>query len=198
MAIITKTQDIPLLPLQSVASNTVVISPAEDVSTKISATVGIHFGRRSAIALAAGVEMRIEASMTSSGDSQWFPLVVFKSQNAAVEAETVSGTVNPGTNVLTVASTINLAAGDLVFIDNSTIENSEWGRVKAISTNSSITLEDNLANAQTGSTIYDSAEYFVAQLDLSSIGRLRLVVDGRNTGQAVAVEAFMVTADSIG
>jgi hypothetical protein len=70
--------------------------------------------------------------------------------------------------------------------------------VKAISTNTSITLEDNLANAQTGSTIYDSAEYFVAQLDLSSIGRLRLVVDGRNTGQAVAVEAFMVTADSIG
>lgn len=38
----------------------------------------------------------------------------------------------------------------------------------------------------------------MAQLDLSSIGRLRLVVDGRNTGQAVAVEAFMVTADSIG
>jgi hypothetical protein len=198
MATFTKTQGTAILATQSVASNTVVISSVQDVATKMAATVGIRFGRRSASALTAGVEIRIEASMASSGDGEWYPLATFLTASVAAEAEAVSGTVSAGTNVITVASTTNLTAGDLVFIDNTTIGNSEWGRVKAISTNTSITIEDNLANAQTGATIYDTAEFFVAQLDLSSVGRLRLVVDAKNTGVAVAVKATMVTADSIG
>lgn len=197
MASLLKTQGTTLLALQSVASNTVVISSVQDVSTKLAAMVGIHFGRRAATALTEGVELRIEASMKSSGDGQWFPLASFKTATAAAEAEAVSGTVSAGTNVITVASTTNLIAGDLIYIDNGTIANSEWGRVKAISTNTSVTIEDNLANAQTGSTLYDQAEFYIAQFDLSAVGRIRFVVDARNSGQAVAVEAFMVTGDSI-
>jgi hypothetical protein len=198
MSTITKTQGTQLLALQSVASNTVVISSAQDVSTKLAATIGIHFGRRAATALTEGMEFRIEASMKSSGDGFWFPLASFKTAIAAAESEAVSGTVSSGTNVITVASTTNLVAGDLVFIDNGTIANSEWGRVKSIVSNTSITIEDNLVNPQTGATIYDQAEFYVAQIDLTAVGRIRLVCDGRNTGQAVAVQAFMVTGDSIG
>jgi hypothetical protein len=198
MATITKTQGTSLLSLQSVASNTVVISSAQDVSTKLAATVFIHFGRRAATALTEGMEFRVEASSKSSGDGHWYPLAVFKTAIAASETEAVSGTVSSGTNVITVASTTNLVAGDLIYIDNGTIANSEWGRIKSIATNTSVTIEDNLVNAQTSSTIYDQAEFFAAQLDLTAVGRLRLVVDGRNTGQAVAVEAHMVTGDSIG
>jgi hypothetical protein len=195
---LTKTAGIELLALQSVAANAVVISSAQDVSTKLAACIFIHFGRRAATALTQAVEFRIEASSKASGDGHWYPLARFVTQSAAAEAEAVSGTVNAGTNVVTVASTSNLTEADLVFIDNSTIANSEWGRIKDIATNTSITLEENLANAQTGSTIYDSAEMFVAQLDLSAISRIRLVVDADNSGQAIAVEAHMVTADSIG
>jgi hypothetical protein len=198
MATITKTQGTSLLSLQSVASNTVVISSAQDVSTKLAATVFIHFGRRAATALTEGMEFRVEASSKSSGDGHWYPLAVFKTAIAASETEAVSGTVSSGTNVITVASTTNLVAGDLIYIDNGTIANSEWGRIKSIATNTSVTIEDNLVNAQTSSTIYDQAEFFAAQLDLTAVGRLRLVADGRNTGQAVAVEAHMVTGDSIG
>lgn len=198
MAVITKTQGTSLLSLQSLASNSVVISSAQDVSSKLAATVFIHFGRRAAAALTEGVEFRVEASSKSSGDGHWYPLAIFKTAVAASEAEAVSGTVASGTNVITVASTTNLVAGDFVYIDNGTIANSEWGRVKSIVANTSITIEDNLVNAQTGSNIYDQAEVFVAQLDLTAIGRIRLVADGRNTGQAVAVESHMVTGDSIG
>jgi hypothetical protein len=198
MATITKTQGTSLLSLQSLASNSVVISSAQDVSTKLAATVFIHFGRRAATALTEGVEFRIEASAKSSGDGFWWPLAAFKTAIAAAESEAVSGTVSAGTNVITVAATSGLVAGDLVYIDNGTIGNSEWGRVKSISTNTSITIEDNLLNAQTGATIYDQAEYFAAQIDLTAVGRIRVVADGRNTGQAVAVEALMVTGDSIG
>ena len=55
-----------------------------------------------------------------------------------------------------------------------------------------------LVNAQTGSTIYDQGEFFSTVLDLTAIGRIRLVADFSGTGQACAVEAYMVTADSIG
>jgi len=198
MATITKTQGTSLLSLQSLASNSVALGSAADVSTKLAATVFIHFGRRAATALTEGLEFRIEASAKSSGDGFWWPLAVFKTALAAASDEAVSGTVSAGTNVITVASTTGLVAGDLIYIDNGTIGNSEWGRIKSIVTNTSVTIEDNLLNAQTGATIYDQAEFFVAQLDLTAIGRIRVVADGRNTGQAVAVEAFMITGDSIG
>lgn len=197
MATITKTQGVSLLSLQSVASNTVVISSAVDVSSALAASFFIHFGRRTASALTEGMELRLEAAAKSSGNGHWFPLFVVKTNTAAAESEAVSGTVSSGTNVITVASTTNLVAGDTVYIDNGTIANSEFGRVKSIVSNTSITIEDNLVNAQTGATIYDQSEYFMGQVDLMAIGRLRLVADGRNTGQAVAVEAYLITADSI-
>lgn len=199
MANITKTIQTQLFAPQSLASNTVAISSVLDVSTALSCMILIHFGRRATTALTEGVEFRVEVSGKSSGDGHWFPVSSYKTAIAAAESEAVSGTVSSGTNVITVASTTNLARADIVYIDNSTIGNSEWGRVKSISTNASITIEDNLVNAQTGSTIYDQAEIVPAiLLDLTSIKRLRLVADGSNTGQATAIEASIITADSIG
>ncbi|HMJ84034.1 MAG TPA: hypothetical protein VK504_12735 [Vicinamibacterales bacterium] len=196
--VLAKTVNQSLLSLQSVASNTVVVGSAVDVSTKFTAFIGVHFGRRTASALTTGGKIRIEGSMKSSGDGHWFVLAEFQSAIAAAESEAVSGTVNAGTNVITVASTTNLTAGDLVFIDNGTIANSEWGRVKSISSNVSITIEDNLVNAQTGATIYDNAELFTAYIDLAAVTRIRAVADFSGTGQACAIEIIMVTADSIG
>lgn len=186
-----------LLSLQSVASNTVVISSEVNVAVIFAAAIGIHFGRRATTALTVGAKFRVEGATKSSGDGYWFPLAEFQSNIALAESEAVSGTVSAGTNVVTVASTTNLVVGDLIYIDNSTIANSEWGRIKAVSANVSVTLEDNLRNAQTGSTIYDQGEFFYAQIDLSTVTRLRLVADCSGTGQAVAVEAQLVTADSI-
>src|SRR5438128_1315695 len=117
----SKTIGSSLLTLQSIAANSVIISGAIDVSTKYAAFIGIHFGRRTASALTAGAKMRVEGSVKSSGDGFWFPLVEFQSMVAAAEAEAVSGTVGAGTNVITVASTTNLTAGDLIYIDNPTI-----------------------------------------------------------------------------
>jgi hypothetical protein len=195
---LAKTVNQTLLALQALSSNTVVIGSAVDVSTKFSAFIGIHFGRATASALTTGAKVRIEGSMKSSGDGHWYVLAEFQSAIAAAESEAVSGTVNAGTNVVTVASTTNLTQGDLVYIKNTTIGNSEWGRVKSISANVSITLEDNLVNAQTGSTIYDNAELWTAYLDLAAVTRIRAVADFSGTGQACDVEALMVTADSIG
>lgn len=198
MANITKTVGTSVISLQSVSASSVLISSAVDLASKLGATIFIHFGRRSATAAGAGVNIRIEASSKSSGDGHWYPIAIFTTNFAACEAEAVNGTVNSGTNVITVASTTNLTAGDIIYIDNGTIGNSEFHRIKSISINVSVTTEDNLVNAQTGSTIYDTAEMFIAQIDASSIKRIRIVADGSSFTQAFAIEADMITADSIG
>lgn len=201
MASITKTTGITLLALQSVAASSVVIQGTPtDVSTKLGGTVFIHFGRRAATAAGAGVNIRIEASSRSSGDIHWFPLATFTTGFAAASDEAVSGTEAAGQTTISVASTTGLAAGDIIFFDNGTIGNSEWHRIKSIVNNTSITIEETngLINAQTGATIYDSAEFFVAQLDFTGITRIRAVADGASFTQAFAIEIEMVTGDSIG
>lgn len=187
----TKTQNQTLLQLQSVAASTVVVGSAVDVSTIWAATVFARFGRRSATAAGAGANIRIEASPYASGNGFWSPLAILTTNFAACEAEAVSGTVNSNTNVITVASTTNLAAGDLIFIDNGTMSNSEWGRVKSVVSNTSVTIEDNLLNAQTGATLYDSAEiYTPMNFDLSDIGQIRVVDDGSLFTQAHAIQVL--------
>ena len=198
MAAPSKTANTSLLSLQSIATATATISSAVDVSTKIGAFVGIHFGRRSVTALTGGAIFRLEGSYKTSGDGHWFVIVSYPTGVATAETEAVTGTVSAGTNVITVASTANLTAGDIIYIDNGTIANSEWGRIKSIVANTSVTIEDNLVNAQTSSTIYDQAEIISWTVDLTTIQRIRLVVDTYTgpTGVNVAVEASMSTWDT--
>lgn len=204
MANITKTQGTSVLALQSLASNAVLISAAVDVSTKLAGTIFIHFGRRANTALTEGAFIRVEASAKSSGDGHWYPLAQFQTQTGAVTSQAVNGTCNSGQNVVNMTSTTGMSAdplasqGHIVYIDNGTIANSEFHRVKVVTLNTSITLEDNLVNAQTGATVYPNAEMYVASLDLTAVGRIRVVVNADNTGQAVAIEVELVTGDSIG
>jgi hypothetical protein len=193
----TKTASNTVFALASTAASTVAISSAVDVPTIWSGTFFLRFGRRSATAAGAGVNIRLEGSFATSGDNTWIPLAIYTTNFAACEAEAVSGTVNAGTNVITVASTTNLTAGDVIFIDNGTIANSEWGRIKSIVSNTSVTIEDNLVNAQTGSTLYDSAEMTAWQIDLSNIVRIRLVADGSLYTQAFALQCLATYNTSV-
>src|SRR5258708_7211857 len=203
MATISKTQGTSVLSLQSLASNSELISSAIDVSTKLAGVVFIHFGRRTGGALNEGVFIRVEGSAQSSGDGHWYPLAQFQTQAGAVTSQAVSGTCNSGQNVVAMTSTTGMSAdplasqGHIVYIDNGTIANSEWHRVKTVTTNTSITLEDNLVHAQTSSTVFPNGEMYVASLDFTAVGRIRVVVNANNTGQAIAIEVELVTGDSI-
>lgn len=192
-----KTQNTSILSLQSVSGSSVVISSDVDVSGKLQATLFIRFGRQAAASGIAGANIRVEASYKSSGNNSWVPLAIFTTNFAAVSDEAVSGTVAAGATVITVSSTTGLTAGDLIFINNGTVGNSEWARIKSIVSNTSVTVEDALVNAATGATIYDNAELFICQLDLSSIGRIRVVDDGSQFTQAHAIQVDMITLDSL-
>lgn len=197
MAIFTKTIQTALLSIQSVAASSVAISSAFNMDTKLGGIISVRFGRRAVTAAGAGTNIRIEASHAASGDNSWYPLAIFTSAFALVEGEAVSGTVNASQNVITVAATANLTAGDIIFIDNTTIANSEWGRIKSISANVSVTLEDNLINAQTGSTLYDNAEIYSPISIPEGVMRIRAVADGSLFTQAFAVNVSLMTIDAI-
>lgn len=186
-----------LAAIASVAASSVAISSELNIATILGGNLSIRFGRRSATAAGAGVNFRCDYSPQTSGNDSWVSFPLFVSAFAACEAEAVSGTVGSGTNVITVASTTNLAAGDIIFIDNTTIANSEWGRIKSIVANTSVTIEDNLTNAQTGATLYDAAEIYTPVLILPGYKRLRIVADGSLFTQAFAWQAIATTIDSI-
>lgn len=191
-----KTADLDLVALQDIAANTVVVGSGVDLSGKEMGAVYVRLGRRSASAAGAGVNIRIEASHKGSGDNSWYPLATFTSAFAACEGEAVSGTVGSGTKVITVASTTSLTAGDIIFISNGTAANSEWARVKSIVSNTSITIEDDLVNAQTGSTLYDSAEIYAPVMIPKNVYRIRAVIDGASFTQAFSAQVKYSTVES--
>ena len=93
--------------------------------------------------------------------------------------------------------TTGFTAGDLIFIDNGTIGNSEWARIKTISGGVSVTVEDALVNAATSCRIYDSAEIYAPVAIPEGAYRIRCVVDASLFTQASAVEARYTTIDGI-
>ncbi len=200
MASIQKTAGTQILALQSVASNTVVVSSAVAVTSKLAATVFLHFGRGATTALTEGAELRIEAMSSSGGTTgTWFPIASFKTQTAAANSSTsVTTSSASGQAVVSMSSTTGLAIENLVFILNTTLANSEWQRVAVVTASTSITLEENLVNTQgTSSKVYNSAEFYAAQIDCTAITQLRVVVNACNTGQTTYVDAYMVTGDTI-
>lgn len=186
-----------LYALATTSASSVSLGTALDVSTKMGGLVYVRFGRESATAAGAGCNIRLEASHSASADNSWYPFAVFTTAFAACEAEAVSGTVAAGATAITVASTTNLTAGDVIFILNGTIGNSEWARIKTISGGVSVTVEDALVNAATSCTIYDAAEIYAPVAIPEGASRIRCVVDASLFTQACAVEARYSTIDGI-
>lgn len=183
-----------LLTLQEIASGGVVVGTAREVPITVTdCKIHIRFGRRAATALTAAINFRIEVSPDMTGN-RWNPVSVLSTQlGSSVADQIVNGTVAAGATVITMTATAGFVAGDVIFCEHTTPANSEWGRIKSISANVSVTIEEALANAQTGATVYDQAEiYAPVHVNLRGVRRIRVVADGSGGGQAFAVEATMV------
>lgn len=178
-----------LLAIVSTASNSVTLGSADDVSAYYAADIRIRMGRGTSSAFTVGPKVRIEGSAVNGSPTadQWAVLATFQmALGASIGSQAVSGTEAAGQTVVTLAAGTNFAAGDYVFFHNTTIGNSEWSRVVSIATND-ITIEEGLVNAQTGATARDQAEQYHCVVDLTGINRLRAVVDGSGSSQAVIV-----------
>jgi hypothetical protein len=194
-----KAYNVQVAALANLAASAQVISAAIDVSSLISLRLFIRFGRNSATNFTNSPSFRWDVSYKSTGPP-WLELYrMTPVLGSSLKAQAVNGICAAGQNVIPLASTTNLQIGDLIYVKSTTIANSEFCRITAITANVSITVEENLVNAQTGSTVYRGAEIFVSPpIDVSSLGSLRLVADNANNANALDYEAYITEAVSFG
>jgi len=196
----TKVIQTPLLAWTDIASTagTVSVGTGIDISTKWAGAVGIRLGRQSGSAFTAGwPNIRIEASTTASGNNSWVPLYNYQMQlGASVANTTLTAGITAGDATMAVTANTNIAAGDLVYIKDTSAANYELIRVKLVA-NLTITPEEVFVNNHANAAqVTDQAEEVWASFDLSTYTRLRYIVDNAGGGQAFAAEISLITFDS--
>lgn len=201
MSAYTKTAGTSLLAWQDIATANVVVGSAADVATKLAATIFALVGRNPAAgAFTAGwPNVRVEASAKASGNDAWVPLIQWQpAVGASLANTTLNGAVSAGATTVTVTSASNIAAGDVLFLGDSSTSNYELVRVKSVS-GTTVTLEEACTyNHANGAVVTDQAEMYCGSIDLAGITRIRAVADNANSGRTVSVQVLMVTGDSIG
>lgn len=196
---LTKVEQATLYAIASTASNAVSVGAEVDVSTYYQIDVRIRMGRGTSSAFTVAPRFRLEGSYDSSSPTaeQWTTLAEFQCfVGASIGSQAVSGTEAAGQTTVTLAAGTNFSAGDYVFFENGTLGNSEWKRVVSVAS-ADLTLQDGLVFAQTGATARDQAEEYHATLDVTSIQKVRLVVNGAGSGQAVVVEAVFAAVSGL-
>lgn len=201
MAALTKTQGTVVLTHQAVTHPDTVKGSAQDVSTKLAATILCFHASVEAAANTNPGSFLVQVSGSSSGDENWVTIYTFTAMASTADTEAMTATEPIGETVLAVASTTGFIAGDNLYIqDTGTLGDSEWAKCQEFVSNTSINLIDGLTRAKDSSdVIWNDAEVFIAQIDLTAVGRLRVIFQHEGAvGANVHVKALMITGDSIG
>lgn len=200
MATISKTQGTAILTHQAVTHPNTVKGSAQDVSTKLAATIILFHSSIEATANTNPGKFLIQVSGASSGDEDWATSYEFDVTISTADTENMTATEPAAETELAVAATAGFVANDLLYIqDAGTLANSEWARCQEISTNTFIKLIDGLTNQKDSSdVVWNDADIFICQLDLTAIGRVRVVFQHEGAvGANCHVKGLMVTGDSI-
>jgi hypothetical protein len=200
MSLITpnKTANQTLLSWQDVANTNIVLGTPVDVSGKYSASILIKFARKTGTAFSTGwPNVRIEGSQKTSGNDAWGTLLQYQTAlGVSIANTTLNGAVSAGATSFVVTASTNIAAGDILFLEDGSQANYETCRVKSVS-GTTITPEEALTfSHQTAKIVTDQAEIYQPLIDLTGIVRVRAVCDNGNSGQTIAVQVLMTTHDS--
>jgi len=156
----------------------------------------IDHGRTATTAfVVAGTEYRVEVSEKATGDDTWRTVASAVCGIATASEITAAGAEAAGQTLIACGDP-EPAVNDVVFWENATLGNSEWGKVVARVDNTSFTLQDGLTNAQaTAKKIYNKGEHFVLLLDVEAYTRLRVIVNNNNgtTNAQVASRVAAIT-----
>lgn len=191
---------VSLLDHQEITHAGNVLGTAADVSSWLSALITVWLANIETTANATAVSVKIQGSQVASGDAEWFDLVTFTGSTTAAETEVLTATEPVGETVLAMASTTNLAVGDIVYIkDDTSVATSEWHEIVAVAANTSITIADGLAVEKVADDdVYDQASRFVCPINCEGLKRIRVVVIHQAaTGSDIRVKAQMIGATDI-
>jgi hypothetical protein len=188
---------------QAATHPTTIVGSAVSCLTKRAATIFLYHGYVEATADTNPgkflVQVRPDAG-DGSVTENWVTAVELPARGTTPDTEAMTATEPVGETVMAVASTTGFADNteDELYIQHTTLANSEWAKKRTYSANTSITLIDGLTNEQTNtSVIWNDASKFVVTLDLNSVESFRVVwIHEGATGANGHVKSDYITYDS--
>lgn len=199
MANITKSYAVALAH-QAVAHPATVVGSALDVSTKLGMTLILFHASVEAAANTNPGKFLVQISGAESGNEDWQTIQVFDATISTADTEAMTATEPIGETALAVAATAGFVANDILYIqDVSVVADSEWARCREIITDTTIDLVDGLTNAKDSSdVIWNDADIWTCSLDLTSVGRVRVVFQHEGAaGANCHIKAMTIYGDSI-
>ena len=200
MATISKSYAVALAH-QAVTHPATVVGSALDVSTKLGLTLLLFHASVEAAANTNPGKFLVQISGAASGNEDWQTITEFDATISTADTEAMTATEPIGETALAVAATAGFVANDILYIqDAGTVADSEWARCREIVTDTTIDLVDGLTNAKDSSdVIWNDADIFSCSLDLTSVGRVRVVFQHEGAaGANCHIKAQAVYGDSIG
>lgn len=206
MAAPSKTIQTELLAITAVAAGAQQLSSVLNVATVFQVTIFIDHARDTSDLLAMagnGTEYRIQVSEKASGNDTWVDVpggtvesAITASASIAMDAQETAG----ATQIETGATLP--AVGDIVFFQNATLANSEWGKVVSRVTtggSESFTLQYGLTNTQAAITVSNYASRWALTIDVMSYTRLQVVVNNNKgtTNKPINCRIAAITMDTL-
>jgi hypothetical protein len=176
---------------QAVTHPATVVGSALDVSTNASVEAAANTNPG---------KFLVQVSGAASGTEDWATIVEFDATISTADTEAMTATEAVGEKALAVAATAGFVANDILYIqDAGTVADGEWARCREINTDATIDLVDGLTNAKDASdVIWNDADIWTCQLDLTAIGRVRVVFQHEGAaGANCHIKAMAVYGDSI-
>lgn len=200
-----KTDSGSALAHQLATHPTTIVGSAVNCLTKRAATIFLYHGYVEAAADTNPgkflIQIRPDAG-DGSVNENWITVVELPVKGTTPDTEAMTATEPVGETTLAVASTTGFAAEDELYIQNTTLANSEWAKCRTFVTNTNIQLVDGLTNEQTSSSvIWNDASKFVVSLDLNAVESFRVVWQHEAPGPSSVgtnghVKADYITYDS--
>lgn len=200
MADITKTEDRVMIAHQAVTHPATVMGTITDFADELAVTIVMYHGFVEAAANTNPGIFYVMISPSSTGNEDWATVAQFTATTGTPDDETISGAEAQGSQVIEVAATAGFAAGDYLYIqDTGVVADGEWNMCQEIVTNTSINLMWGLTNAKDGSDIiFNDAEMFVCQLDLTAVARVQVnFMHEGAAGANVHIKSIAISGDDI-
>ena len=185
---------------QAVTHPNTIVGSALDVSTKLAMTLALFHASVEAAANTNPGKFLVLVSGSASGNEDWAVAAEFDATISTADTEAMTATEPIGETVLAVTATAGFAANDILYIqDASVVVDGEWARCKKIVTNTSVDLVDGLTNGKDSSdVIWNDADIWICQLDLTAVGRVRVVFQHEGAaGVNCHIKAMAIYGDSI-
>lgn len=181
---------------QEIAQNTVVEGNTVDVSGFYDGLLQVWYALTNATAHT-GSKAYVEYSTDTTGDEDWAELeqLIFGTGTTNLEVIT-NNPLSVGGTSITVASTTGYTVGKWLFLEDvSTFANSEWVRIKALTTDTSITAVDGVTRQHAQNSILNSVAGCCIPVYIPpTVQRLRVIYDNTfdTDGATIAIKAQVV------